>query len=342
MEGTMKCGIYKGIEQVAIEERPIPQIGPNDVLVKVLRAGICGSDTGAYLHGGMYYGVNDNSEFGHEMVAKVVEKGSEVADDINIDDIVFVEPTRAKKAGIMVADMCGGFSEYVNVENAKRNDNIYVLDKNINLDEAVLVEPVAVGTNGVIMKEPGLDEKVVILGAGTIGLSAAAGLIARGLKNIAVVDVNETRLEMAKKLGAIPVNGKDGKLDEQLINIFGKFPGYFPKPDVDMYVDAAGAPALLSEAFNYAREKTRYVVLSVYGGDLTINPGMFIRSQASIYGSRGYTPETILEVIDHITNKKTPIGLLVTKKYKPSEFVEAMAEAASDRQVKVIIDYEME
>ena len=276
------------------------------------------------------------------MVAKIIEKGEEVADNLNLGDIVFVEPTKAKKAGIGMADMCGAFSEYVNVENAERNVNLYVLDKEINLDEAVLVEPVAVGTNGVIMQEPGLDEKVVVLGAGTIGLSAAAGLIARGLKNVAVVDINETRLEMAKQLGAIAINGKDGDLHEQLINIFGSFPGYNPQPDVDMYVDAAGAPALLSKTFNYAREGSRYVVLSVYGGNLTINPGAFIMSQAKIYGSRGYTPATITEVIDHITNKKTPIGLLVTKKYKPSEFIEAMEEASSGRQVKVIIDYEME
>ena len=341
MEGMMKCGIYKGIKQVAIEERPIPQIDEKGVLVKVLRAGICGSDTGAYLHGGMYYGVADNAEFGHEMVGKVVEKGSEV-EGIELGDIVFVEPTCAKKAGIYVADMCGGFSEYVNVEDAKLNHNIYVWNKDVNLDEAVLAEPLAVGTNGVIMQEPGLDEKVVVLGAGTIGLSAAAGLIARGLKNVAVVDINETRLEMAKELGAIAINGKDGDLKEQLINVFGAFPGYHPQPDVDMYVDAAGAPALLSQTFNFAREGSRYVVLSVYGGNLEINPGMFIRSQAKIYGSRGYMPKTIVEVMDHITNKKTPIGLLVTKKYKPSEFVEAMAEAASGRQVKVIIDYEME
>ena len=51
MEGKMKCAIYYGIKNVKMEERDIPKIGSKDVLVKVLRAGICGSDTGAYLHG---------------------------------------------------------------------------------------------------------------------------------------------------------------------------------------------------------------------------------------------------------------------------------------------------
>lgn len=341
MEGTMKCAVYQGIEQVTMEERPIPKIGSKDVLVKVLRAGICGSDVGAYLHGGMYYGVNDGSEFGHEMVAKVVEKGAEVADDINLGDIVFVEPTKAKKAGIGVADMCGAFSEYVNVENAACDVNIYVLDKDINLDEAVLVEPVSVGTQGAVTVEPKLDEKVVVLGAGTIGLSAAAGLIARGLKNVAVVDRDEQRLEKAKQLGAIAINTNNGNLKEQLIDTFGAAPGYFPLPDVDMYVEAAGAPALFEECFGYAREKTRYSILSVYSRNLDLVSMPFIMSQAIIYGSRGYESSTIKEVIDHITNKKTPIGTLVTKKYKHEDFPEAIAEAASGRQIKVVIDYEM-
>ena len=342
MEGTMKCGIYKGIEKVAVEERPIPQIGPKDVLVKVLRAGICGSDTGAYLHGGIYYGVNDDAEFGHEMVAKVVEKGAEVADDINIDDIVFVEPTKAKPEGLPVADMCGGFSEYVNVINAVRDVNIYVLEKDINLDEAVLVEPVAVGTQGAVAVEPKLDEKVVVLGAGTIGLSAAAGLIARGLKNVAVVDRDEQRLAKATELGAVAINTTNGNLKDMLIEVFGACPGYEPVPDVDLYVEAAGAPALFEECFGYARERTRYSVLSVYSRNLNMTGRPFVMNQAMIYGSRGYEPSTIKEVIDHITNKKTPIGTLVTRKYKHADFAEAIAEAASGRQIKVVIDYEME
>ncbi len=341
MEGTMKCAIYKGIKDVAMEERPIPQIGEKDVLVKILRAGICGSDVGAYLHGGQYYGVNVGSEFGHEMVGKIVEKGCAVADDINVGDVVFVEPTKAKKAGITVADMCGAFSEYVNVENAERDVNIYVLKKDINLDEAVLVEPVSVGTQGAVAVEPDLDEKVVVLGAGTIGLSAAAGLIARGLKNVAVVDRDKQRLEKAKQLGCIAIDTNEGNLKEMLINTFGQFPGYFPLPDVDMYVEAAGAPTLFEECFSYAREGTRYSILSVYSRDLTISGSPFIMSQAKIYGSRGYQPATIKEVIDHITNRKTSIGTIVTQKYKHEDFPEAIKEAASGRQIKVVIDYEM-
>ncbi len=91
MDKMMKCGIYKGIKDVVIEERLIPKITEKDVLVKSLRAGICGSDTGAYLYGGEASGIFKNQPFGHEMVGRVVEVGSEV-EGFNIGDIVFVEP----------------------------------------------------------------------------------------------------------------------------------------------------------------------------------------------------------------------------------------------------------
>ena len=341
MEGTMKCAIYHGAKNIAIEERPIPQCGEKDVLVKVLRAGICGSDVGIYVHGGESYGLQDGCQFGHEMVGKIVEKGAEVADDLNVGDIVFVEPILSQKYGVGGSVMAGAFSEYTLVENAQRDVNAYVLDKDINLDEAVLIEPVSVGTQGAVAVEPKIDEKVVVLGAGTIGLSAAAGLLARGLKNVAVVDRDEQRLEKAEKLGAIAINSTKCDLREALIEKFGAFPNYVPVPDVDMYVDAAGAPALVEECFNYAREKTRYSIVS-FLMKVELNGMVFLASQPHIYGSRGYEASTIKEVIDHITNKKTPIGTLVTKKYKHADFVEALEEASSGRQIKVVIDYEME
>lgn len=105
MQGTMKCAIYHGIKNVTVEERPIPQIGAKDILVKNLRAGICGSDTGAWLHGGEPTGIFPGQQFGHEAVSQVVEKGSRVGDDINIGDIVFIDPATASKVGLIMADM---------------------------------------------------------------------------------------------------------------------------------------------------------------------------------------------------------------------------------------------
>lgn len=371
MEGTMKCGIYHGIGDVRIEERPIPKIGPKDVLIKVLRAGICGSDTGAYLHGGLPYGIFEGFQFGHEMVGRVVERGDEVPEDIRLGDIVFVDPQCAKRAGLLMADMCGGFSEYVNIEEAERNRNVYVLDPDIDLDAAALIEPVSVGTRGATAMGVDVDDNVVILGAGTIGLGAACGLVARGVKNVIVVDRNDWKLEIAAAIGAKTVNSNTEDVTAKLVELCGAAPHanmdlsvVDPEilktlakmaeqgmtnvgqelPDVDLFVDAAGAPALLERSFGLCRQGTKYSVVSVYGQNIELPGGLFVNNEPVVAGSRGYTSDTILEVIDNITNNKTPVKKIITAKFKPSELPEAMYAAAtkSCKNIKVVIDYEME
>ncbi|MDR1795042.1 MAG: zinc-binding dehydrogenase [Erysipelotrichaceae bacterium] len=341
----MKAAIYNAIKDVSVEEVPIPQIGENDVLVKNLRAGICGSDTGGYIHGGEHYGIFPGKQFGHEMVSKVVEKGANVGDDIAIGDIVWVNPTTCKKEGIFVADMAGAFSEYVNVDNAKLGYNLYKLPADIDLDAAVLIEPLAVGTNGAIKQGAKADDKVVVLGAGTIGLSAAAGLIARGLKNIIVVDVNDWRLEKAAELGAKTIKNQDVDLFEEIAKIFGGEKNYYGQtiPDVDLYVDAAGFGPLLADCFAHARQDTKYTIVAVYSQPVPLSMLQFIMSEPTITGSRGYTDETIAEVLDHIINKRSNIKTILTSKFKKEDFVQAMETAVkADHNIKVVIDYEME
>lgn len=370
MEGMMKCGIYYGIGDVRMEERPIPQIGIKDVLVKILRAGICGSDTGAYLHGGESAGIFKGQQFGHEMIGKIVEKGADVADDIQIGDLVFVEPLKASKAGKIKADMTGGFSEYVKVENAKADYNIYVLDKDIDLDAAAIIEPLCVGTHGAVCTNPSLDDHVVILGAGPIGLSAAAALIARGIRNVIVVGRKTWKLDKALELGAKVINTTTDDVAAKLLELCGEAPvearldpsSLEPdllqqiiefsqkahlsldakKPNIDLVIDCAGALPLLQQCFNMGKAGTKYVIVAVYSNDLVLNSHMFILNQAMVRGSQAYTHETILEVIDHITKEKTPIKTIVTKKFRHMDFPEAIKAAANaSENIKVIIDYEL-
>lgn len=339
MAKMMKCAIYHGVQDVRIEERPIPQVQSTDVLVKVLRAGICGSDVGIYMHGGENYGLMPNSQFGHEMVGKVVEKGSDVDDGIQIGDTVFVDPVMSQRGGVAGSIMAGAFSEYALVQDAKLDVNLYKLDKSVDLDKAVIIEPMSVGVQGAVAFNPTPLDKAVVLGAGPIGLSSAAGLIGRGLKHVVVVDINDKRLEKAQRLGAKTVNTKKENLKDKLIEYFGAFPGYFPLPDVDLYVDAAGAPSLLAEVFGYARYGTKYAIVAVFG-QVTLPGQPFIAAQPVIYGSQGYTHDTIVEVIDHITRNKTDIASIVTDKFKHADIDKALKRAASGEGIKVIIDYE--
>lgn len=302
------------------------------------------------------------------MVGKVIEKGEDV-DNIQLGDIVFVEPLGATKAGTILCDMVGGFGEYVKVEEAKINKNIYVLDKDIDLDEAVLIEPLCVGTKAAVCMNPKIDDKVVVLGAGTIGLSAAAALKARGMENVVVIDQNEWRLNKAKEIGVKVINTAKKNMNEKLVEYFGEaknagtdmryvdpkllqqFISYTQKvgmnlagkkPDVDLYVDAAGAFSLLEEYFNNAKHNAKFSIVAVYGRKLEFAGGNFIKNEPIIRGSQAYDHDIIMEVIDHITKRKTAIKTIMISKFAHKDFVEAIDTAAkADHNIKVIIDYEM-
>lgn len=368
MVGKMKAGVYYGVKNVVLEERDIPQISENDVLVKMLRAGICGSDTGAFLHGGARYGIWDGMVEGHEGIGRIVEKGANVAADLNIGDLVFVEPLRAHKAGKIEADVLGTFGEYILVQDAKRDDNIYVVKPDVDVDLAAIIEPLAVGTQGALCTNPKPEDNVVVLGAGTIGLCAAAGLINHGIKNVVVVDRNEWKLELARKLGAKTVNCREEDVADKLCDIFGAYTNTATKmeyadprimqqlmsmnvaganrvagkkPNVQLYIDCAGAKELLMQSLGFAAEGTKYVIVSVYSEPLEINGSIFM-GEPQLIGSAGYRPSTIKEVIDHIENERTPIRNIITAKYSIDEFATAMEKAAykENKNIKVLLSFE--
>lgn len=369
MTGKMKCGVFYDVNDVKLEERDIPQLTDKDILVKTLRAGICGSDTGAYNHGGLRYGIYKGCAFGHELVGEVIEKGANVSDNIKIGDIVFVDPTKAKRGGMFLADVCGAFTEYVNVEDAELDKNVYKLKKDINLDIAALIEPLSVGTQGVLCMNPQPDDNVVILGAGTIGLCAAAGAINHGIKNVIVIDRNDWKLEKAIALGAKTINCNTEDVTEKLVEYCGEFkanvmnPKYVDpkifqalaemagdtahriagkKPNVQLFVDCAGAKELLMQSLGMCAEGTKYSIVSVYNEPLTISGSMFM-SQPILQGSAGYTQAVIKESIDHLENERTPIHNIITAKFPIDQFEEAMEKAAIKKfkNLKVLIDYEM-
>lgn len=363
----MKAGVYHAIKNVTLDEVDVPEMGENDVLVKMLKAGICGSDSGAWLHGGIRYGVWNEMVEGHEGVGKICAKGANVSDDLSVGDIVFVEPMKAHLAGKIEADVLGTFGEYILVQNAKRDYNVFVLKPDVDLDLAAIVEPLAVGTQGALCTNPQPEDNVVVLGAGTIGLCAAAGLINHGIKNVVVVDRNEWKLEIARKIGAKTVNSREENVAEKLCEYFGEFldsstkmqfanPKIFQqlasipglanrvagkKPNVQLYVDCAGAKELLMQSLGMCAEGTKYVIVSVYNEDLAINGGMFM-SEPKIVGSAGYTQETIKEVIDHIENERTAIKSIVTEQISINEIETALLHAAdkSFKNIKVIMNFD--
>ena len=334
----MKAAIYYGIKDIRVEEIPTPTCGDDDVLVKTVRAGICGSDTGSYFLGGHVGGNMPGRQIGHEMVGHVVEVGKNVT-TLKVGDRVFVNPLRNMPMG--ECDMMGAFAEYVKVTNAKLDYNIYKLPDSLSYDEAVIIEPFAVGTRG--KNRPGAKkgDHVIVYGVGTIGLCCIAALIAQGITPIAVVRSNKRR-EFLEKLGAIVCNIKEVDLFEFVKEHFGMATARvgYPIPDVDIVVDCAGAPNVPDDFVKMAKSGSRLSIVAIAKEPRMIPPRL-MSTEGFIHGSCGYDYEDISEVINILASHSTCINEIVTHHFKLDEINEAMEIAgAREAAIKVVLDFE--
>lgn len=345
----MKALIYYGPKDIRLEERPVPHPDKTDVVVKVERAGICGSDITAYLYDGHSVGIFPKGEmgvdgqFGHEMVGTVSEIGSEIK-DIKIGDRVFINPTTCKRNGMLGCDMAGAFSEYVLVEDAQYGNNLLHLDDSVSFDDAVITEPLAVGTHGKNCVDVKPYEHVAVYGAGTIGLCTLNALLAAGCTDPVIIDVNIDRLALAKEMGGVTFNpNQDGDLKEFLGGHFGTVTNPFTAQcvDVDVYIDCAGAPSILDEISGFAKNDARIAIVAVYKKPISFFGAPFSASRLLLKGSCGYDMPDIVEALNHVSARKTKVSQIVTHHFPHERAVEAFecAANASSGAIKVVIDY---
>jgi 2-desacetyl-2-hydroxyethyl bacteriochlorophyllide A dehydrogenase len=338
---TMAAIIYNGVKDIAIEERAVPLCGADDVVVRNVRAGICGSDVTAYLYGGQYAGVFPGREFGHEMAGYVCEVGSNVK-DVTEGLRVFINPVYCQP-NPSESDMAGAFSQYVRVQNAKINYNLFVLPDTLSFDDAVLIEPFSVGTHGKNRPRAKAGDHVLIFGAGTIGLCALNSLIAQGNKNVALLDVDDKRLAIAWDMGAAVYNPQNGALVDFLTEHFGEAKRLSPGKavDVDVVIDCAAAPNIPADFLSWAKPGARLSCVGVHKNEVPVNFRQIMSTEAEIMGSRGYTNDDIFEVISNLSKKNSRITDIVTHRFNLRDAHTAF-ETAADPDVAIKVVFEME
>ncbi|WP_235533264.1 zinc-dependent alcohol dehydrogenase [Paenibacillus sp. Leaf72] len=336
----MKAAIYSGKNDIRVEEKAIPVVGPKDVLVRNLRGGICGTDINIVKVGAGNMGITLGSEFGHEMVGDVVEIGSEVSSQIEMGMRVGINPITAKKVGRRKSLECSGFSQYVLIEEAELNYNLYEIDKSVPVEVASLIEPMSVGRHGAFSANPQPEDRIVVMGGGPIGLLAAASLIAEGMKHVCVADIDEWRLSKAAGLGALTVNTAETTLEEGLAGHFGTVNVYGVEvPNVDVFIDAAGAPVLFEAIMKIVKPKARISIIAVYKTDVPISLQQVMSKEVQLKGSSGYTHEDFSKVVQHLSSFKNELSTLITQVYKLDDIQEAFTKAIEAKgTVKVVVD----
>ncbi len=331
----MKAAIYQGVGNVQVVDQPDPEPGSKDVIVKVALCGVCGSDTAEY-HISNSGAIQPGKQFGHEFAGTVVDIGKDVK-GISEGMRVTVNPMTATRAGRRNACMVGGFSQYVLVEDAAIDYNIYPLPDHLTFEDGALVEPASVSMHGVNTAQPKQDDRVLILGAGPIGLGALAGMKALGVKNVIVSDISEFRLEKAKELGADAVhNPKEVDLVDFLEKIY---PDQHPIMGyIDATVDAAGVGAALEDVIYISKGGARISIVALHKAPISLDPIFFIMKDLQMKGSVGY-PTEFPQVLGFFANGKVDLKPAITHRFPLSEINAALRMAVSvDEAVKVMID----
>ena len=341
----MRGGMYNGIKNVSLENFEKPVLKENSLVVKNLRAGICGTDIGAYLRGGDAVGIFPGNQFGHEMVG-VIEEIAEGVEGFEKGKTVFVNPTEAREIPegwnkTMSVDMAGAFSEYILIENPRWGVNLFEIPENVSLESAAIIEPMCVAMNGVVSARPVKGERAIVYGAGPIGLAAMVELKSMGVEEVIVADAIPLRLEAVEKLGGIACDVTKTPINESAMNLWGSHTGDLGQPitDADIVIDCAGYPDSIKDFMTCAKLFSRYVAIALGMTQEPISTFDLVLHRVQLIGSSAYTPEIIQKVIDLLATG-VDVSPIITDVYGLTDISKAFEEAAkSAENIKVLIDH---
>lgn len=335
----MKVSVVTGPGQTQVLDVPKPAVGPADALVKMRACGICGSDA-FYISIGGIPPRQGHTPLGHEPAGEVVEVGSDVT-GIAVGDHVVINPMAAPSGIIGNGGATGALGDYLLIENAVRGTSLEIVPDHIPFEVAALNEPMAVARHGVNSCQPKPSDKVVVFGAGPIGLGATIGFKSAGVGHVVVADLRPARLEKALAVGADAViNSATDDVAQLLIELHGAVESIFPgKVGTDIYFDAAGAPAVINTALAAAKPGARLGVVAVHKQPVPVDFVNIMSNEITIVGSMGY-PDEIFEVTRDIVANWEKYAAIVSHTIPFDDVDEALRMASTPGAAdKVVVTF---
>ena len=336
----MKSVLVTAPDTIEWVEAPVPHVGPSDVLLKVRACGICGSDA-FYAHAGGIPPRQGETPLGHEPAAEVVEVGQETS-GVAVGDHVVIDTMAFSDGYLGSGGAQGALSEYVLVKDHVPGRQLKVIPPHVPWEVAALNEPMAVAAHAVNRTQPGPGDKVVVFGAGPIGLGAVLAYRRRGAAHIVVVDVIPSRLEKALEIGAdAVVNSAEEDVAARLVELHGdgasaRVRGV--RSATDIFLDAAGAPPVPATVAAVAPHGATYGVVAVHKRPVELDFQKLLSTELNIVFSMGY-PTEIFEVTDDIVENWEKYALIVSDVLPFDRALEALELAktpgAADKVVVV-------
>lgn len=342
MKETMLKQIMTGPGEMRFDTVKIPEVKSGQVLLQIKRIGICGSDIHVYhgLHPYVTYPLTQ----GHEVSGKIVALGEGV-DEFHIGQKVTIEPqiycgkcypcTHGKynlceNLKVMGFQDVGTASEYFAIDVSK----VTPLPDQVTYDEGAMIEPLAVTVHACRKAGDVKGKKVVVLGAGPIGILLCQSLKAFGALEVMITDVSDYRLEIAKECGADYIyNTKKIDFSKALIECFGE-------DKADIIYDCAGNDITMNQAIQNARKGSIIILVAVYEGMAKVDLAKLNDSELDLNTSMMYRHEDYVDAIRFVDEGKIQLKPLMSKHFSFLDFGKAYEYIDNNREttMKVLID----
>ena len=338
----MKYIVCEEPYRLLIKDKPLPELQPGEVLLKLKKAGVCGTDLHAY------EGTQPFFEYprilGHELAAEYVAGGN---NEFIAGDRVTIIPyfncgtciacrnghtNCCEKIKVFGVHTDGGMSEYITVPEA------YVIHgQGLSYDELVVVEPLAIAAHGIKRAAVTANDTVLVMGLGPIGAGLVAFAKIAGAKKIIAMDVNNYRLGYAQEeQGAHAVINP---LKEDVISRLREITeGDMPT----VVIDATGNKNVMNEAFKYMAHSGRYVLVGLQKEPLTFSHPEFHKRESTLMSSRNATSADFDFVIACIKSGQIDVEKYITHRLSfeslPADFETLMD--SSRNILKAVIEFD--
>jgi len=337
----MKVAMYYKNDDVRIEEKPIPEINDDEILVKVMASGICGTDVLEW------YRIKQAPRvLGHEISGTIEKIGKNVG-NFKINDEVFVSHhVPCMKCSYCLNDhhtACetlhktnfdpGGFSQFLRVPKINVDIGTFKLQDNVSFDDGTFVEPVGTILRGQRISNIKENQTLLIIGAGIAGLLHIKVAKAKNIKKIIAVDINEFRLNKAKEFGAHHIFNSNNNLINEIKKIN-------ENKLADQVIVCTGAMPAVKLALQCVDKGGTILFFAVPKPDepFTIPINDFWRNEVKVMTSYGAAPNDLKESLELISSGKIKLDDMITHKLKFDEIqkgFDLVAEAKDS--IKVIV-----
>jgi len=333
----MKAAVFQGVKKpLVVESLPEPEAsGPHDVVVQVGRCGICGSDL--HISEDPIFGVPAGVVLGHEYSGEVVGIGSEVK-SVKVGDKVSVNPLTSCGTCVhcLAGDlsMCssmivggGGYGQYSLV----REHQCIRMPEGVSIEDGALVEPMAVGLRAVNLAKIHSGARVMVLGAGPIGLAVTFWARRMGAGKIAVTASSNRREGLAREMGASAFVTPGENPIEEMSRALGGAP--------EIVFECVGKVGMVQQCIEHVAPRGKVIVVGLCTHPDTFNPFLFVTKECVLQPSAFYTTRDFHTTLDILEAGDTCPHSMITDTITIDQTPEAF-EALKQRttQCKVMID----